>query len=710
MLCNVQLHAQDCLSTYFDSNDDGGELVVQLKVDNFDNILIASFALNYTYANLELIDIQGNDDIGFLSSHVFSEVPGFISISWSNAVTGQTLPDGSTLLEMRFNVIANQYTEFTIDPNFNIEIIDGMFEEVCFQTRPIVINEPRTQLRGKLFHDLNNNCIGESTDLPLSGWTILIDGGQVQYFRVTDAFGYYNIPLEIGTYTVEVLEQNNLWSACSGPLIITVDGAGEVLNGSFVFSSASSSSALEVVVSSSEIRRCFDNIYSVKYKNNGTSVAQSSIIEVRIDENLKYVNSTMGSITIDGKLLTFDLGNIKPGDGGNFQIILNANCDDIEAGQTLCVEANISSADIVIPPVDWGGAILTTEAICEGDSVAFIIQNIGSAPMTSPLQSIVVEEDVMFGVNEVDLEPQESMKFKYAASGGVYRVFIDQEEGYPLGNFSTDFIEFCNGGDKKTYQFVSMFQIEDESPYVDIECQEVKDDTESNTMAAFPIGYREEHFINQNEDIEYTIYFQNLGIDTVDNIYIGIGMDESLNVESLVAGPSSHNYTFSIKDERRLVLNFNNIQLTNVDSKEVDSKGFVKVRISQNIDVPIGTKINSKSIIFYDLNAGIETNTVSHTVGEEFIEIILSDEDILSEDELVVAPNPAVSSIRVEIPAEYTDVSYVLYDTNGRIVNAANTPNNVFYIYRGLIQKGMYFLELRSATKILGKKKIVFLD
>jgi len=39
--------------------------------------------------------------------------------------------------------------------------------------------------------------------------------------------------------------------------------------------------------------------------------------------------------------------------------------------------------------------------------------------------------------------------------------------------------------------------------------QEVKDNTESNTLSAFPVGYREDHFINQNEDIEYTTYFQN---------------------------------------------------------------------------------------------------------------------------------------------------------------------------------------------------------
>ena len=193
-------------------------------------------------------------------------------------------------------------------------------------------------------------------------------------------------------------------------------------------------------------------------------------------------------------------------------------------------------------------------------------------------------------------------------------------------------------------------------------------------------------------------------------MYIGNFVDPSLNLETLMEGPSSHDYTLSIIDERRLKIDFKNIQLPSADVDEFESKGFIKFRISQNRDVPLGTIIKSASIIFFDLEEGIETNEVMHTVGEEFIEIVLSDKDLLLEDEVLVAPNPAISSVRVELPEHYNELSYVLYDTKGRIISAANSPSNVFYIYRGLIQKGLYFLELRSETKILGTKKIVFQD
>ena len=193
MLSCGYMHAQDCVAMYFDSSKDGDEVVVQLKVDNFENILISQFALAYSYTNLELVSVQGNTDIELEASHVFAEVPGYITVSWSNPSVGQTLADGSALLELRFTETVTDVSTFAIDPNFNTEFFNAFFEEVCFEATPSTINETRTQLVGKLYHDLNGNCIADPTDFPLSGWTVLIDSGIEQYYRVTDEFGYYSV-------------------------------------------------------------------------------------------------------------------------------------------------------------------------------------------------------------------------------------------------------------------------------------------------------------------------------------------------------------------------------------------------------------------------------------------------------------------------------------------------------------------------------------
>lgn len=706
----LAIHAQDCVEFYFESYRDGGDIVVELKVDNFENILTSQFAFTYSYENLNLKDIIGNTEIDLTGAHIFSEIPGYISIAWSNPSTGQDLLNGNTLIEMRFEEFNSEASEFSFDPNFNTEVFDAFFEEVCVESKPLVINESRPLLVGYVYHDLNNNCAIDQNDIRLSGWTITIDAGLEQYFRITDVNGRYQFPADLGTYTVYVEIKNDLWQPCAAPILITVDGSEDILENSFLISPMTTSSALEITVSAADVNRCAKNIYSVRYKNNGTAVAQSAEIDFTFDENLSYVSNNNGNFSILNNVITFDIGNVRPGEEGDFQIVFEASCDNIQAGQTVCVDANISSSDVVIPPINWNGAVLTTKATCEGDSVEFTIENIGLSPMISPVHSIVVEDDVMFGTNEVDLGPQQAVRFKHAATGGVYRVKIDQEEGYPLGNFATDFIESCNNANGETFQYVSMFQNEDESPYVDIECQEVRDQPLANIISAFPIGYREDHLINQNEDIEYTINFQNTTSDTVFNLYIENLIDESLNVESIVPGPSSHGYTVSIKGDRILRFDFKNIQLMSKDANEARSYGYIKYRIKQNKDVAIGTKITNTSVLNFDLLDEIVSNQVSHIVGEEFIEISLNNENLNLSDAIMIAPNPATSSIRISIPESYEDLSFVMYDTKGRVISAANTPSNVFYIQREYIEKGMYFLEIRTKTKVLGTKKIIFLD
>ena len=151
VFCSTFVHAQDCVVLYFDSNQDGDDLVVRLKVDNFDNILISQFAFSYSYANLELKEVQGNVDIGLDDTHVFSEVPGYISVSWSNASVGQTLANGSALIEMRFTELAPGVSEFRVDPNFtNSEFYNAFLKKFVFRRLPIRLM--------KTEHSLSANC------------------------------------------------------------------------------------------------------------------------------------------------------------------------------------------------------------------------------------------------------------------------------------------------------------------------------------------------------------------------------------------------------------------------------------------------------------------------------------------------------------------------------------------------------------------------
>ena len=253
-----------------------------------------------------------------------------------------------------------------------------------------------------------------------------------------------------------------------------------------------------------------------------------------------------------------------------------------------------------------------------------------------------------------------------------------------------------------------MFPNADDAPVVDVECHEVIGSFDPNDILAYPAGYRSEHRIDANQDIEYTIRFQNTGTDTAFNISIENVIDPTLDIESLIAGSSSHNYFLTILENGSLRFDFYNVLLPQSAVNISESNGFVSYKISQKVDLPIGTQIRNTADIYFDFNDAIVTNTYSHLIGEEFIEVILDNKTILLDNELITAPNPAVDIMRVEVPETTKEVSYILYDVNGMLVNAANCPSNVFYINKGMMPSGIYILEIKSEDHTIGRKKLMF--
>jgi len=253
-----------------------------------------------------------------------------------------------------------------------------------------------------------------------------------------------------------------------------------------------------------------------------------------------------------------------------------------------------------------------------------------------------------------------------------------------------------------------MFPNADDAPVIDIECHELVGSFNPNDILAYPAGYRSEHRIDTNQDIEYTIRFQNTGADTVFNIAIENVIDPSLDIETLKAGSSSHDYVLTILENGSLRFDFYNILLPQSSFDISGSNGFVSYKISQKQDLPIGTLIKNTADIYFDFNGPIITNTYSHQIGQEFIEVILDDNTILLDNELIAAPNPSMDVIKIEVPQTTKDISYILYNINGMVVNAANCPSNTFYINKGMIQSGIYILEIKSEDRTIGRKKLMF--
>ncbi len=140
-----------------------------------------------------------------------------------------------------------------------------------------------------------------------------------------------------------------------------------------------------------------------------------------------------------------------------------------------------------------------------------------------------------------------------------------------------------------------------------------------NDKQVIPAGLLDEHYTLMGKKLEYTIRFQNTGTDTAFNVTITDVLDSDLDLSSFQLIASSHLMEPSINEQNRtLNFHFPNILLPDSIVNEALSHGFIKYKITPQVNLPEGTMIENEANIFFDFNSPILTNTTLNTLVNSF--------------------------------------------------------------------------------------------
>ena len=562
-------------------------------------------------------------------------------------------------------------------------------------------------ITGNLRYDENGDCIVDSTENPFKNIYVSAEGKHHTYYGITDSTGWYDIAVPKDSFIVRTHPPNPLLYPCVDSIAIIIDSNTTSVQQDFAID-GTICPWLTVDVSTNRLIRCFDNTYAVSYCNTGLDTAYNAYMEIHFDTFLEVLSSTPISWTTkQGQLFTFDLGNIAPGECGGFYVAVKVDCDSAELGQTHCVTAHIYPDTLCLPPnTSWSGASLQVSGQCIGDSVLFTIQNVGQGDMTTPVNYIVIEDDIVMMQSPVILNQGALEQITIPADAGYYRMNVMQVPDHPGWSNPTASVQGCNG--TPVSGFWLMYPEDDNNPFVDIDCQENVGSYDPNDKQGFPAGYDIRHYIEANTPIEYKIRFQNTGTAPAQKVVIVDLLPSGLNPVTLQPGASSHPYTFRLLTGNIAEFIFDNINLPDSASNEPASHGFVKFTIDQYPDLPIGTEIINEAGIYFDFNAPVITNSTLHTIGKDFLSVIFDPAN--PNNSIIKAyPNPASDYVifEIETSAIYESRTFELYNAQGQLLRSAKFSGTQYRFERNALSKGFYFFRMVQNNTIIGSGKIV---
>jgi hypothetical protein len=719
------------------TNTADGNFLLLVKADVSNRIIKMDFNGNVIWNNsisiTGMLDIATIDDVGS-DFYVSGQMAGFgfIGIArtdslgneeWVKEYTQNVGPDYMASAISPYAYGRGMVTSYggyvVVHSQINLEIASSTAAD-----KPSVVNcdslgnVSTISLQGHVFSDdIVSNCIYDqaSGEQALHGYYLEVIesfGNNDTFYVVSQFDGSYWIPLnDTGNYVVNAYP-NNPYS--SSALCYTGTFNAPMYNDTIVHDVAAIDTIgcayVNVDISSPFMRRCFDNIAFVNYCNNGTAAASNMTIDVELDPYMTFNSTTGNLIASNPPVYTFDVGTLAEGQCGNFQLEYYINCDSTFLGQTHCLEATASADSLCIPasPI-WDQSSLALDATCINDTVRFKIENIGTGDMAVPRAYYVTEENIMLINSNFQLDSGDSLIILQPADGFTYRLIATQAPGHPWNDDPVAIsIEACGDTNNITPGIFTTVPEYDNFPYASMDCQPSVGSYDPNDKRAIPEGVGPQHLIEDVDELDYHIRFQNTGSDTAFTVVIRDTLSNYLDITTVVPGASSHPYTYQLLNGRVLQFTFDNILLPDSAADQLGSNGFVKLHVEQIANNPVGTVIENSAAIFFDFNAPVITNTTFNTIGEDFI--VLKVEELATEAIQINAyPNPFTEQTTIEVNGKrYDNLTFQVFDITGQLVFTKEvTGQNQIVFSRNGLQQGMYLFAITSENQRIGAGKLI---
>jgi uncharacterized delta-60 repeat protein/uncharacterized repeat protein (TIGR01451 family) len=570
-------------------------------------------------------------------------------------------------------------------------------------------------IRGNIFTDANHDCDFQATEPGLSPMIVKALPGP--FYGSSDMNGHYEIRVDSGAAAYTLSQEFNsinsvLWAnQCSTSQTVSLTGAG---NDTCCFNFADTINLecflLTIDVQKVSARQCIRNYTNINYSNAGNSSVSGAVVKVEYPPHFIPLTSTPMWTSIQGSVLTFDAGTIQAGQSGQIVITDSVDCREDIGGKTECIKASISpSSNCFTASPGWDKSSMIVTGICMNGAVHFNITNDGSGDMADSAQYRIYVNDTLIFTGNYKLISGEAISIHYPSGGKTIRLEADQHPLHPGKSRPRFTMEDCGVSSSPSVRSrIGTVPQDDLDEEVAVTCALIRNSYDPNLKQAFPMGVGRKHNIEPGEEIEYVIHFQNTGNDIAYNVVIVDTLDAGLDVASFTKGASSHPYTLSVSGKGQAVLRFKFDQINLPDSatNQLESNGLVSFRIAVPSNAAIGTVIKNKAHIFFDYNSAIITNETMHTVDTVTYKDLRKGSAVWVGDVTTgltgrkfsqsarIYPNPATGMIIVEIPQLGNSSELRIISLVGTLQKSVSLSSAIQEVNIEGLSQGMYLYEI----------------
>ncbi len=479
-----------------------------------------------------------------------------------------------------------------------------------------------TTFVGNVYADLDADCMPDAGDVGLPQAIVRVENDQYSYGVTADSAGNYALPVLAGEYSLNVVSPSTFWTPCFTDSLLVATAMNDSITTDFYMTPYGNCPYLDWDMTLPPLRICGSRTATISYCNFGAIPAEDAVFSIQLDTFVTLDSASIPYMLGANGEVIFELDTIDLFECGQFTMSLFLDCDSVELNEVLCIDVELLSDTLCDPSGNWDGSLITASGYCENDSVYFILKNIGTGGMSQDAQfrvDILIEDIVLLhDVDDYQLLSGDSTILSYELDNSDgFRIEADQTPGHPIYSEASAVVPNCE--DAVNDLLLTLVPTNNGDPFSETFCTVAVNSYDPNIKSTTPAGLGEEHFIDSDWELDYTIQFQNTGNDVAYQVVIKDTLSEKLDWSTLRVKGASHSFTWSLNPQRELVFVFSDINLPDSTSNEPESHGYVQYSILPLASILPGEQIENRAGIYFDFNEPIITNTVFHTIRKPVV-------------------------------------------------------------------------------------------